>query len=152
MGCTFHDALVRVMRRRAMGGGHVTRRDVECVHDETLGIGPGLSGCRDGFGTKHGMSHNSIPPSRPCLEAWEGWSVPVPRHLVPRNKRRCGEEADQDSDMPSAAELAAAIAMANANLVTLVQQQAEATEREAKEVKDVKDVKDARDTAVGSLD
>ena len=91
-------------------------------------VGPGPSGCRDGVGTGCGTSHNSIPPSRPRLEAWEGWSVPVPRRLVPRNKRRRGEEADQDSDMPSAAELAAAIAMANANLATLVQQQAEATE------------------------
>ena len=51
--------------------------------------------------------------------------------------------------MPSAAELAAAIAAANADLVTLVQQQAEAMEWE---VKDVKDAKDARDAAVGSLD
>ena len=59
--------------------------------------------------------------------------MPIPRHLVPRNKRRHGEKADQDRDMPSTAELAAAIAMANANLATLVQQQAEATEREAKE-------------------
>ena len=72
--------------------------------------------------------------------------MPVPRCLVPRNKRRHGEEADQDSDMPSAADLAAAIATANANLATLVQQQAEATEREAKEAKD------ARDAAVGNLD
>ena len=81
--------------------------------------------------------------------------MPVPQCLVPRNKRRHGEEADQDSDMPSAAELAAAIVTANANLATLVQQQAEATEREAKEVKDMKDAKDAkdaRDAAVGSLD
>ena len=95
------------------------------------------------------MSHNSIPPSRPCLKAWEGRSVPVPRRLVLRNKRQRGEEADQDSDMPSTAELAAAIAMANANLATLVQQQAEAMERE---VKDAKDAKDARDAAIGSLD
>ena len=87
--------------------------------------------------------------------------MPVPWRLVPRNKRRHGEEADQDSDMPSTAELAAAIVTANANLATLVQQQAEATEREAKEAKeakevmeakDVKDTKDARDAAVGSLD
>ena len=57
--------------------------------------------------------------------------------------------------MPSAAELAAAIAAANANLVTLVQQQAKVMEWEAKDVKDVKDAKDAkdaRDAAVGSLD
>ena len=81
--------------------------------------------------------------------------MPVPWRLVPRNKRQHGEEADQDSDMPSAAELAATIVMANANLATLVQQQAEATEREAKEAKEVKDAKDAkvaRDAAVGSLD
>ena len=103
------------------------------------------------------MSHNSIPPSRLHLKAWEGWSMPIPWRLVPRNKRRHGEEADQDSDMPSAVELAAAIATANANLETLVQQQAEATEREAqeakdaKDVKDAKDAKDARDAAVGSF-
>ena len=56
--------------------------------------------------------------------------------------------------MPSVAELTAAIAMANANLVTLVQQQAEATEQEAqeaKEAKEVKEAKDARDAAVGSF-
>ena len=78
--------------------------------------------------------------------------MPVPRCLVPRNKRQRGEEADQDSDMPSAAELAAAIVTANANLATLVQQQAKVTEREAKEAKEAKDAKDARDAAVGSLD
>ena len=78
--------------------------------------------------------------------------MPIPWRLVLRNKRQHGEEADQDSDMPSAVELAAAIAMANANLVTLVQQQAEVTEREAKEAKDVKDVNDTRDATVGSLD
>ena len=78
--------------------------------------------------------------------------MPVPWRLVLRNKRRHGEKADQDSDMPSTAELAAAIATANANLATLVQQQAEATEREVKDAKDAKDTRDARDTAVGSLD
>ena len=57
--------------------------------------------------------------------------MPVPWRLVPRNKRQHGDKADQDRDMPSAAELAAAIATANANLATLVQQQAKATEREA---------------------
>ena len=62
------------------------------VCDETSGVSPGLSRHRDGFRTKHGMSHNSIPPSRPHLEAWEGWSVPVPRRLVPRNKRRRGKK------------------------------------------------------------
>ena len=57
--------------------------------------------------------------------------------------------------MPSMAELAAAIATANANLAALVQQQAKAMEREAKEAqeaKDAKDAKDARDATVGSLD
>ena len=48
--------------------------------------------------------------------------------------------------MPSAAELAAAIATANTNLATLMQQHAEVTEQEAKDAKDV------RDAAVGSLD
>ena len=60
--------------------------------------------------------------------------------------------------MPSTAELAAAIVTANANLATLVQQQAEVREREAQEAKEVKEakeakeVKEARDTTVGSLD
>ena len=54
--------------------------------------------------------------------------------------------------MPSTVELAAAIVVANANLATLVQQQAEVTEREAKEVKDAKDTKDMRDATIGSLD
>ena len=53
--------------------------------------------------------------------------------------------------MPSTVELAAAIAAANTNLATLVQQQAEATEREAKEAKEAKDAKDARDATIGSL-
>ena len=61
------------------------RRDAERVRNETSGIGPGLSGHRDGVRTGHGTSHNSIPTSRPCLEAWEGWSMPVPQHLVRRN-------------------------------------------------------------------
>ena len=78
--------------------------------------------------------------------------MPIPRRLVPRNKRRRGEEADQDSDMPSTAELTAAIATANANLATLVQQQAEATEREAQEAKEAKEAKDARDATIGSFD
>ena len=77
--------------------------------------------------------------------------MPVPRHLVQRNKRRHGEKADQDRDMPSAVELAAAIATANANLATLVQQQAEAMEREAQEAKEAKEAKDVRDAAVGSF-
>ena len=97
---------------------------------------------------QRGTSHNSIPPSRLHLKAWEGWSVPVPRHLVLRNKRQHGEKTDQDRDMPSAVELAAAIATANANLATLVQQQAEATEREAQEAKEAKEAKEA---TVGSF-
>ena len=80
----------------------------------------GRVGAGMGSGPDVETSHNSIPPSRPHLEAWEGWSVPVPRHLVLRNKRQHGEKADHNRDMPSAAELAAAIVMANANLVTLV--------------------------------
>ena len=99
-----------------------------CVHDETSGIGLGLSGHRDGFRIGHGMSHNSFPPSRLCLEAWEGWSVPVPWRLVPGIKRWCGGRANQDSNMPSAAELAAAIAAANDSLVDLIRQQAKAKE------------------------
>ena len=67
--------------------GHVTQWDMGRVCDEMSGIGPGLSGHRDGFGTRRGTSHNSIPPSRLRLEAWEGWSVSVPRQLVPRHKR-----------------------------------------------------------------
>ena len=59
-----------------------------------------------------------------------------------------GKTADQDRDMPSAAELTAAIATANANLATLVQQQAEVTEREAQEAKEAKEAKEA---AVGSF-
>ena len=64
------------------GVGHVMRHDAGCVCDEMSGVGLGLSGRRDRFGTKPGMSHNSIPPSRPHLEAWEGWSMPIPQHLV----------------------------------------------------------------------
>ena len=41
----------RVVRRRTTEGGHVMRRDVERVCDETSGIGPGPSRCRDGVGT-----------------------------------------------------------------------------------------------------
>ena len=122
------------------------RRDAERICDETSGVSPGLSGRRDGFGTKHGTSHNSIPPSRPCLKAWEGWSVPVPWRLVLRNKRRRGGGADQDSDMPSAVELVAAItaaiAVANDSLADLVQQQAQVKELEEQE---------AKEAAVGSL-
>ena len=42
------------MERHVMGGGHVTRCDAERVRDETSGIGPGLSGCKDGVGTGRG--------------------------------------------------------------------------------------------------
>ena len=45
-----------------MGGGHVMQRDAERIRDETSGIGPGLSGRRDGVRTGCGTSHNSIPP------------------------------------------------------------------------------------------
>ena len=106
------------------------------VCDETSGVSPGLSGRRDGFGTEHGTSHNSIPPSRPHLKAWVGWSVPIPRRLVLRNKRRRGGGADQDSDMPSAAELVAAIAVANDSLADLIRQQAQVKEQEEQEAKD----------------
>ena len=51
MGHAFHDALTRVVRRRVMGGGHMTQRDTERVCDEMSGIGPGPSRCRDGVGT-----------------------------------------------------------------------------------------------------
>ena len=122
------------------------RCDAGHVRNETSGVSPGLSGHRDGFGTKHGTSHNSIPPSRPHLKAWEGWSVPVPWRLVLRNKRRCGGGADQDSDMPSAVELVAAItaaiAVANDSLADLVQQQAQVKALEELE---------AKEAAVGSL-
>ena len=50
----------RIMRRCTTGGGHVTRHDAECVHDETSGISPGPSRCRDGVGTGHGTSHNRV--------------------------------------------------------------------------------------------
>ena len=62
--------------------GHVMRHDVWHICDETSVVGPGLGGLRDGSGTEGGMSHNSIPPSRPCLEAWEGWSMPIPWRLA----------------------------------------------------------------------
>ena len=123
------------------GVGHVMRCNAGCVGDEMSGAGPGLSRRRDGFRTEPGTSHNSIPPSRLCLEAWEGWSVPVPWHLVPGNKRQHRGRADQDSNMPSAAELTVAIAAANDSLVDLIRQQAQVKEREEQE---------ARDTAVGS--
>ena len=62
--------------------------------------------------------------------------MPVPQRLVPRNKRWHGGGADQDSDMPSTAELAAAIAAANNSLADLVWQQAQAKEREEQEAKE----------------
>ena len=111
-----------------MEASHVTQHDAGHVRNEMSGVSLGLSGRRDGFGTEHGMSHNSIPPSRLHLEAWEGWSVPVPWHLVLRNKRRRGGGADQDSDMPSTAELMAAIVVANDSLADLVWQQAQPKE------------------------
>ena len=49
-----------VVWMRAMGVGHVTRRDAERVRDETSGIGPGSSGRRDRVGTGRGMSHNRL--------------------------------------------------------------------------------------------
>ena len=48
-----------VLQVRATGVGHVTRRDAERIRDETSGIGPGSSGCRDGVGTGRGTSHNT---------------------------------------------------------------------------------------------
>ena len=41
-----------------MGAGHVMQCDMGRIHDETLGIGLGLGGHWDGFGTEHGTSHN----------------------------------------------------------------------------------------------
>ena len=65
MGHASHDALARVMRRRVTGGGHVTQRDAERVRDETSGIGPGPSGCRDGVRT--GMERVITPPLHSCF-------------------------------------------------------------------------------------
>ena len=76
---------------RVVVADHVTRCDVGHVRDETSGIGLGLSRHRDRLRTEHGTSHNSIPHSRPCLKAWEDWSVPVPRHLGPRIKGNMDE-------------------------------------------------------------
>ena len=67
-GHMFHDALAHIMRRHVMGGGHVMRHDVERVHDETSGIGLGLSRHRDGVGTRRGTSHNSIPGCHPGIQ------------------------------------------------------------------------------------
>ena len=104
------------------------QHNVGHVCNEMSGVGLGLSGWRDRFRTEHGTSHNNTPPSRLCLNAWEGWSMPIPQHLVPRNKRWHGGGADQDGDMPSAAELVAAIAAANDSLVDLIRQQAQEKE------------------------
>ena len=76
---------------RATGVGHMMRHDAWCGHDETSVVGPGLGGLRDGSRTEGWISHNSIPPSRPCLEAWEGWSMPVPQHLASKIKGGTGE-------------------------------------------------------------
>ena len=52
MGRASYDVLTHVVRRRTTRGGHVTRRDMTwSASDETLGVGPGPSGCRDGVGT-----------------------------------------------------------------------------------------------------
>ena len=62
--------------------------------------------------------------------------MPVPRRLVLGNKRQRGGGADQDSDMPSTAELTAAIAAANDSLADLIRQQAQAKEQEEQVAKD----------------
>ena len=60
-GRAYHDALARhVDVRDGSGSRDATRRDVERVRNETLGIGPGPSGCRDGVGTGLGTSHNKV--------------------------------------------------------------------------------------------
>ena len=41
----------RAEARDGRGSHDAMRCDVEHVHDETSGIGPGPSGCRDGVGT-----------------------------------------------------------------------------------------------------
>ena len=69
----------------------MTQRDAWHVCNEMSVVGPGLGGLRDESVTKGGTSHNSIPPSRPHLEAWEGWSVPVPWHLALKIKGGAGE-------------------------------------------------------------
>ena len=40
--------------------GHVMRHDVGRIRDGMSGVGLGLGGRRDGFGTKRRMSHNSL--------------------------------------------------------------------------------------------
>ena len=68
--------------------------------------------------------------------------MPVPWRLALGNKRWRGGGADQDSDMPSTAELTAAIVAANDSLADLIRQQAQAKEQEEQE---------AKDAAVGSF-
>ena len=68
--------------------------------------------------------------------------MPIPWHLAPKIKGDTEVGQVRIVPMPSAAELAVAIAAANNSLAALVQQQAEAKEREEQE---------ARDTAVGSV-
>ena len=48
----------------------MTRHDTERVRDETSGIGPGSSGCRDGVGTGRGTSHNTCHSLRPRQLSW----------------------------------------------------------------------------------
>ena len=74
-----------------MGVGHVMQRNMWHIHNETSVVSPGLGGLRDRSGPKGSMSHNSSPPSRPCLKAWEGWSMPVPWHLASKIKGDMGE-------------------------------------------------------------
>ena len=71
------------------------------------------------------MSHNSIPPSRLCLEACGGLVCAHPLVSSFRNKRWHGGGVGQVSTMPSTVELVAAVAVVNANLVALVQQHTE---------------------------
>ena len=71
--------------------GHMMWHDVWCICDETSVVGLGLGGLRDRSRTERRTSHNSIPPSRLHLEAWEGWSIPIPRHLALEIKSGVGE-------------------------------------------------------------
>ena len=117
--------------------GHMTQCDMWCIHNETSMVSLGLGGLRDGSMTEGGMSHNSIPPSMPCLEAWEGGLV----HAHPSassfgNKRRCRGGVGQDSTMPSTVELAEAVVVVNTNLVVLVQQQVAVKEWEEQEARE----------------
>ena len=96
MGCAFYDALARIVRRHATGGGHVTRRDVERVHDETWGIGPGPSGCRDGVGT--GVERVITTSYRDTLRSSPnalGGASPMGTWLAPRLQAREGVRARQ---------------------------------------------------------